>query len=138
MLFPQTIELSPANADLLREITDDVKAMGFDISDLGGVSFAVNGIPVDYSNEDNISETIESILASYKSNLLSHTFDSRHTNLAQSLARHLSKKIKGVRDNDEAKDLVQRLFSCSIPTLTPSGRKTAHILTIEELKRLIS
>jgi DNA mismatch repair protein MutL len=45
-LFPQTIELNPADAELLKSILPDLMSLGFDIRNFGKNTFIINGTPV--------------------------------------------------------------------------------------------
>ena len=46
MLFPERIELTPSEASSLSEIKkEEMEALGFELSDLGNNSFAIQGIP---------------------------------------------------------------------------------------------
>ena len=45
MLFPDMVHFSPAEIPVLEEIMDDLTALGFELSNLGGGSYAINGIP---------------------------------------------------------------------------------------------
>ncbi len=45
MLFPEILQLPASEAAVLQGIMDDLSAVGFDLSDLGGGSYAINGIP---------------------------------------------------------------------------------------------
>jgi DNA mismatch repair protein MutL len=50
-LFPKSVSFSPADAQLLKEMMGDMRALGFDINELGGNTFAVNGVPAEISNQ---------------------------------------------------------------------------------------
>ncbi len=67
-LFPQTIELSTQDAELLNEIINEINAFGFEIQPFGQNSFVVHGVPSDVG-DGNEQETIETLLENYKSNL---------------------------------------------------------------------
>ena len=45
VLFPEVVEFSSAESETLSRMMPQLTAMGFSISDLGGGSFSVNGIP---------------------------------------------------------------------------------------------
>ena len=45
VLFPEILQLPASEAAVLQSIMDDLSAVGFDLSDLGGGSYAINGIP---------------------------------------------------------------------------------------------
>ena len=45
VLFPEILQLPVSEAAVLQSIMDDLSAVGFELSDLGGGSYAINGIP---------------------------------------------------------------------------------------------
>lgn len=45
LLFPELFQLSPSQIVIIKRIMPDLHAVGFDISDLGGGSYAINGVP---------------------------------------------------------------------------------------------
>lgn len=45
LLFPEMIQLSPAQGAELLSVQEDFEALGFDISDMGGGAYAVNAVP---------------------------------------------------------------------------------------------
>ena len=62
LLFPELLELSPSDAALLTGILDDVRALGFDITPLGGSSFSIVGAPSEQANPVAVvQEMVESV-----------------------------------------------------------------------------
>ena len=45
MLFPDMVHFSPSEVPVLEEFMDDLNALGFDLSSLGGGTYSINGIP---------------------------------------------------------------------------------------------
>ena len=45
LLFPETVQFSPSEAVTVNQMMPELTNLGFDLSDLGGNTFAVNGIP---------------------------------------------------------------------------------------------
>ena len=45
LLFPETVQFSPSEAVVMQQMMPELSHLGFDLSDLGGNTFAVNGIP---------------------------------------------------------------------------------------------
>ena len=45
VLFPEILQLPASEATVLQSIMEDLSAVGFDLSNLGGGSYAINGIP---------------------------------------------------------------------------------------------
>lgn len=133
LLFPQTITFSPADAGLFASILSDVCASGFDIADIGGGSFIVNGVPADFG--DNPTQVIlEQVLESYKDNL-QHMNGNNRNRLAAAFARQMAVKPGKYLSEEEMRFLVELLFACSSPDKTPDGKKTFHIISYEELSR---
>ena len=70
MLFPATIELKSSDAEIMREIMDELNNLGFDISDVGHNSFIINGTLHRFFLSENLNEEIEKWIDSFKSNML--------------------------------------------------------------------
>lgn len=45
VLFPEILQLPASEATVLEGVMDELVAVGFDLSNLGGGSYAINGIP---------------------------------------------------------------------------------------------
>ena len=55
LLFPESVRFSPAECVILQQILPSLTAIGFDLSDLGGNTFAINGIPAGLEGIDPVS-----------------------------------------------------------------------------------
>ena len=120
-LFPKNIELSPADAALLREILHDVNLLGFEIAEFGGNTFVVHGTPADLGANVQEEILLEKVLEQYKSNL---TMDlSTRDNLARSMARNASLRRGHILSVGEMTELIDQLFACTLPFSSPAGRK---------------
>ncbi len=136
LLFPQTVEFSAADYDLLRELMPDLRALGFDIEFFGGRSVMIRGVPSDIRSGDEKS-ILDDILAQYKLNR-ERLRTPRKDNLAKSLARRAAIR-PGVRLSPrEMRSLIDQLFACEMPYACPSGRPTMIKIPIEELDKRFS
>ena len=45
MLFPDIVQVSASEIPVLQSIMDDLSYLGFELTDLGGGSYAINGVP---------------------------------------------------------------------------------------------
>ena len=133
-LFPETITLSAANAEILLEIKDDLLKLGYEIEAIDKSTFAVNGIPLG-EESSMVQDTLEELLETYKTNLFLHKND-RKENLALSLARQKKSHFKPLSNEIEVEEFVKQLLSCEVPFTTPAGRKTIHIVSDNRLKEL--
>lgn len=131
-LFPQHISLNANDASLLREIKSELENIGFRIQQMNHTTFIINGTPSDSKSADAVS-LLEKILDMYKTNLTDYKLD-RRINLARSLASQLAIKSGQSLNAVEMQDIIDRLFACSVPEVSPDGKKIYTILNVNELK----
>ncbi|MDR1112204.1 MAG: DNA mismatch repair endonuclease MutL [Bacteroidales bacterium] len=134
LLFPEMVTLTPGNAELLLELREEFWKLGYDIEQIDRTQFAVNGVPSDESDMP-VQELIEYTIENYKSNQFLHK-ESKENNMALSLCRQKCRFLKPIQSTEEAISIVQRLFACRIPDTAPCGKKTIHLVQVEELKDL--
>ena len=65
-LFPKTVTLSPTDAALLRELLDEINALGFDIRELGNATFVLQGVPAELAATFDEKALIENLLEQHK------------------------------------------------------------------------
>lgn len=133
LLFPQTISLSASDTELLNEILPDMRLLGFDIELFGKNTFVVNSLPTDSLNED-VKDTVERLLESYKKNQMEAHYEKR-MNVVRSLAKSLSGKIDHLLLESEMQMLAGELFACSMPETSPSGKKILFIISHDEIEK---
>ncbi|MDD3331415.1 MAG: DNA mismatch repair endonuclease MutL [Bacteroidales bacterium] len=136
LLFPETLSFSPQDADTISHLLNDFLQLGFDIEAFGRNTFILNGLPSGLQTH-NIQETMEQILETYKSNMLSLRL-SRKNNLAHSLAKTLGVKKGQTLTHEEMQHIIQQLFSCQSPEISPSGKKICAIFSENEILQLFN
>ncbi len=132
LLFPELLELSPSDAALLTGILDDVKALGFDITPLGGSSFSIVGTP---SGQANPVAVVQQMVESVKQQDGAHA-DALHHQLALVLARSNAIEVGEVLTTVQMETLIGDLFQCSNPNLTPNGKTILTILQQEQIDKM--
>jgi len=133
-MFPITIELAPADAVILEELTIDLQELGYMIEPFGKNTFVIQGTPADIEagNEKNI---IDLLLEQYKHFNPDVKFSKREK-LVRSLAKQQAIKA-GVRLTDrEMYGLVTDLFATEQPNSTPDGNPTYLEFKQEQLERM--
>lgn len=131
LLFPQTIELNPADYELVMELQEEIKALGFIFESFGKNSLIIRGIPSDLSGS-NEKAVFEGLLEQYKFNKSELSLDSRE-NLARSLARQSGLKAGEALTQEEMKAIVDQLFACENPNYAPNGQLTFFILDLGKI-----
>ncbi|OFY89569.1 MAG: DNA mismatch repair protein MutL [Bacteroidetes bacterium RIFCSPLOWO2_12_FULL_31_6] len=133
LLFPETIDFTAADAELMNELQDEIKNLGFEIKKMGSSNFKVTGIPPELK-EQNIKKILEGLLEQFKLNESELKLKKRE-NLSISIARSASIKAGKKLAYDEMKALVDQLFACDMPYSSPSGKKIVITLNLEDLNQ---
>jgi DNA mismatch repair protein MutL len=134
LLFPKTVRLTPADMQLMRETTDEIRALGFEFDEIGPNELIVRGTPADLPDESEqelFEELIEQLKKSY-SDLKLNKPDS----LARSLARRFSTRYAVKLSVLEMNTLIDQLFASPDPNRTPSGDPIVVMLTMDRLSAL--
>jgi len=131
LLFPHTIDLSPAEVDLLEELRDDLEALGFELERLSGRTVSVRGVPTDVPDGDE-DAILEEILERYAS--AQNTMeDERREHLAKTMAQRSAVERGQPLSEAERRALLDDLFDCEMPYADPTGTPTIVKLSMEEL-----
>lgn len=134
LLFPEMLQLSPSDAVIFQKILPDMTALGFDLSDLGGGSYAVGGIPTGLEGLNAVS-LINDIVALAAENTVSVDEEINHA-VALGLARDAAIPYGQVLGNKEMENLVNELFASSDVNHSPDGKTITAILSQSEIDHL--
>lgn len=133
-MFPATLELTPADAAVMTEIAGDLQYLGYIIEPFGKNSFVIQGTPADVG-QGNEKHVIDILLEQYK-HFSNEVKFSKREKLIRSLARQQSIKA-GVRLTErEMRQLVNDLFACEQPNVSPDGSPTYLEFKQEQLERM--
>jgi len=131
-LFPKNIELSAADAILLRDILPEVNCLGFDIQEFGGNTFVIHGTPADMGGKQE-EALLEKVLNQYKDNFELEL--GIRDNLARSMAKSAALKRGQPLSIREMQDLIDQLFACALPFQSPSGRNCFITFDLDDLQK---
>ena len=133
-LFPSTMELSMTDAVLLSELLPDLHHLGYLLEPFGNNTFVIQGTPADVE-QGNEKIAIERMLEQYKhfSNDLKF---SKREKLLRSLALQQSVKPGTSLADAAMKNLLEELFACDVPNITPNGKPTWLEFKKDELDKL--
>ena len=133
-LFPQTMELAATDTVILNELLPDLHYLGYHIEPFGNNTFVIQGTPSDV-DQGSEKTAIEKMLEQYKhfSNDLKY---SKREKLLRSLSWQQAIKAGKSLSQKEMKSLVQDLFICTMPNITPNGKPTYTAFKKNELDRM--
>lgn len=136
VLFPEIVEFTPAEAAMLPALLDDLRFIGFDLSNLGSDNYAVNGLPAGIENLDPVALVKEIVDRAIETGCEVHE-EICHA-IALSLAKAAAIPPGKPLSTEEMDHLIASLFSCPDSNLTPDGKTIISLLTDEELERRFS
>lgn len=131
-LFPFTVELSRAEAVMLREILPAINQLGFEIEDFGHDSFIIQGTPASLDSDDSAG-IVRQVLAQYEQDL--DPSSGLHVKVAKALSLSAATKRGTYIAPEERQQLIDMLFACENPYTSPSGRKCFIVLELDDLLR---
>lgn len=140
VLFPCVIQLSPEKYSLLTENREQLRLLGFDIEPQEGNTISVNGLPEEFgTDESSVRTAIDGLLASL---MESGSIDLIRADNREAMARRLAGAAAASAGNgrlsaDEARLLVDSLFSCAEPETSPGGKRCMSVLTEEDIERIL-
>ena len=135
LLFPEVVQFSPSDAVVAARLLPELAAVGFDLSDLGGGSYAIGGVPGGLEGVNPV--TLIHSIVSDAAGLDETAAGQIHTTMAFSLARHAAIPSGQVLTNDEMEQIVNALFACSNVNYTPDGRAILCILPQQDIEQLL-
>lgn len=135
VLFPETIHLSATEDITLNKIEPEMVKLGFEITALGGASYAINAIPAGIEGL-NVVELVHDIIVSAQEKTGDITQETNSA-LALTLARNAAIPFGQVLSNDEMENIFNSLFASSNPNYTPDGKNILCILKQSEIEHLL-
>lgn len=133
-LFQIILQFEKTEAVVLEDMMDEITSLGFDLTNLGGGSYALNGMPADITGV-NVDKLLHEMVLS----AMEHTGNARQE-AQEALALTMAKSSAIVRGQilsaTEIDHLLSDLFSLTTPARTPDGKIVYAIVpskTIEDL-----
>lgn len=133
LIFPESVDLTVGQSVMLESILDQIQTMGFDISPLGGNSWAINGQPAAL-DKANPRETLLAIIDDFSTTGIDPSQD-QYSRVAQSMARAAAIRPGQVLTHEEMERLLSDLLKLSTPNYTPDGRTVISIIPIADIAR---
>ena len=133
LLFPETVTFAPSEAVSFAKLLPELAAFGFDLSDLGGNTYAINGIPAGLEGLNPVTllqEMAEDLSVNSKLSTV-------NSELALRLAQSAAIPYGQVLTNNEMESVINALFSCSNVNYTPDGKAILCILPQTDIEQLL-
>jgi DNA mismatch repair protein MutL len=134
VLFPDIVQFSASEIPVLQSIMEDLSFLGFELTDLGGGDYSINGIP----------SGIEGLRPAELVQNMVHTAMEKGCKvkeevqglLALSLAKAAAIAQGQVLSNEEMNNLVDGLLTSASPNYTPDGKTALVVMKEDEIEKL--
>ena len=133
LLFPEIVTFTPAEATLVPSLLEDLRYIGFDLSNLGNNSYAINGLPSGVENLDPVALVKDAVSRAIDTGCQVH--EEICDALALSLAKAVAIRPGQSLSSEEMDNLIASLFSSSSSSYTPDGKVILSKLTDDELDK---
>lgn len=133
LLFPLNLSYSTDEIKILQELKEQLEHTGFVFSKIEDENIEITGVPI-IASEKQISNILEQLIHDVENEVPESNF-SQTDMLAKSLSRSLCIKSGQSLNTLEQEHLVNSLFACKEPSVTPFNQKTFITMTTDELDK---
>lgn len=135
VLFPEVVQFPPSDESVLQRVMPEIEKLGFELADLGGGSYAVNGIPAGLDGL-NTTQLIQQLVSKASEDTTALSAEIHHQ-LALCMARSAAIPQGQVLSNDEMENIINQLFQCTDAKYTPDGKQTICILSQTDIEKML-
>jgi len=134
LLFPVKILFSSKEIEMIYNIKTELESAGFSFGEFTKNSITIKGIPISIS-ESKTTIILEKLLNDIDMEVPDASF-SHFDAMAKSFAKTLCIKTGTKLTEKEQENIVNNLFSCKDPAISPFGKATFKTLTLQEIDKL--
>jgi DNA mismatch repair protein MutL len=133
LLFPLQLHFSNQDILLIQQLKEDLEHTGFVFSNVKDESVEITGVPVCVP-ESEVSIILEQLISDVENEVPDSNFSATDL-LAKSMAKSLAIKTGQSLKKDEQEHLVNKLFACKEPNVSPTNRVTFITMSVDELDK---
>ncbi|HLS30073.1 MAG TPA: DNA mismatch repair endonuclease MutL [Flavobacteriaceae bacterium] len=133
LLFPLILKFSLMEIEMLKEIKTYLEQIGFDFENITAEQVKICGIPGMIS-ESQVTVILDQVLSDLENNLPENQ-NANTQLLAQSLAKNTAIRTGVSLNLEEQSSIVNQLFACKEPDMTPDNEKVYIRLSAEDLDK---
>ena len=133
LLFPWEIYYSQYETALLKELRSTLEQLGFEFDEIEKERIILSGLPVDV-NENKVNSVLDQLIFDLKEGIPESSY-SQNDSIAKSLAKSLAIKSGILLSEQEQANIVDTLFSCKEPDVSPSGKTIYISMSLDEIDK---
>ena len=133
LLFPLELYFSSEEMVLLSELQSSLENTGFVFDAFNSDSVQISGLPIGMA-ESEVSIVLEELISNLQNEIPESSF-SQSDSIAKSMAKSMAVKTGTYLTGKEQENLVNSLFACKDPNVSPFQKPTFITLTVEDLDK---
>jgi len=133
LLFPLQLNLSTSGISILKELQQALETTGFVFSTFTNESIELTGLPVGVKESD-VLNVFDQLIHDIENEVPDVNFSISDL-LSKSLAKSLAIKNGKKLERQEQEYIVNTLFSCKEPTISPSNKTIFTTIKVDELDK---
>lgn len=133
LLFPLELYFSSEEMVLLSELQSSLENTGFVFDAFNSDSVQISGLPIGMA-ESEVSIVLEELISNLQNEIPESSF-SQSDSIAKSMAKSMAVKTGTYLTVKEQENLVNSLFACKDPNVSPFQKPTFITLTVEDLDK---
>ena len=133
LLFPLSLYFSISEMQLITELQTSLVNTGFVFEETNVDNLVISGIPVNVS-ESEVAQVLEQLVSDLQDGIPESSFSQNDT-IAKSMARSLAIKTGKYLTEKEQENIVNGLFACKEPNVSPFQKPTFITMRVEDLDK---
>ncbi|WP_264553551.1 DNA mismatch repair endonuclease MutL [Flavobacterium sp. N2038] len=133
LLFPLDLFYSASEMELIEELKPSLETTGFVFDEAKTDHVVISGIPVNIT-ESEVSMVIEQLLSDLQDGIPANSYSQNDT-IAKSMAKSLAVKTGSYLTEKEQDNLVNGLFGCKDPNISPFQKPTFITMRVEDIDK---
>lgn len=133
LLFPLVLHYNKTELDLIAEMKEALENTGFVFAEINHDHIVVSGLPVNVA-ESEVSILLEELISDLQQEVPDSSF-SQSDSIAKSMARSLAVKTGTLLTEKEQETMVNALFACKEPDVSPFNKPTFITVSVEDLDK---
>jgi DNA mismatch repair protein MutL len=134
MLMPIIIELTPAQQAIFTEISDELRANGFEVEPFGTRTIAIKTAPAGVAAAD-VEKLLHELLSEFEREQQLESLQTVRTRIAASIACHAAIKVNMPLEQNKMEWLLQELAKTEYPMSCPHGRPVVLRYSVRDIQR---
>jgi DNA mismatch repair protein MutL len=133
LLFPLNLYFSSAEMELIAELKSALVNTGFAFEESENDHIVISGLPVNVT-ESEVPIVLEQLISDLQDGIPDNSY-SQNDSIAKSMARSLAVKTGTYLTEKEQENIVNGLFACKDPNVSPFQKPTFITMRVEDLDK---